>query len=68
MDIRVDDLSGSEVANLIGEHLQGLTLHTPPESIHALGLEELKKSDITFWSVWEQDQLVGCGALKELDC
>src|SRR5256885_5731212 len=23
--------------------------------------------DITFWSVWENGQLLGCGALKELD-
>jgi putative acetyltransferase len=29
-------------------------------------LEELKKPDITFWSAREQDQLMGCGALKDL--
>jgi putative acetyltransferase len=27
----------------------------------------LKKPDITFWSAWEDHQLLGCGALKELD-
>jgi putative acetyltransferase len=27
----------------------------------------LKKPEITFWSVWKGSQLVGCGALKELD-
>jgi hypothetical protein len=37
MDIRVDDLSGPEIARLIREHLHGMTLHSPPESIHALG-------------------------------
>ncbi|MGF7047322.1 putative acetyltransferase [Paenibacillus sp. DS2015] len=67
MDIKIDDLNGSEVAELLGEHLQSMALHSPPESIHALNLEELKKPEITFWSVWEQDQLIGCGALKELD-
>ncbi|MFF3023152.1 GNAT family N-acetyltransferase [Gottfriedia sp. NPDC057948] len=67
MDIKVDDLTGTEVANLISEHLQGMTQHSPLESIHALNLEGLKKSEITFWSVWEQNELVGCGALKELD-
>jgi putative acetyltransferase len=67
LDIRLDDLTGSEVAALIGEHLQGMALHSPPESIHALNLEGLKKPEITFWSAWEQDELVGCGALKELD-
>lgn len=67
MDIKLDDLSGSEVAALIGEHLRSMALHSPPESRHALNLEELKKPEITFWSAWEQDELVGCGALKELD-
>ena len=40
---------------------------SPPESVHALGLEALRKPDITFWSVWQNSELVGCGALKELD-
>lgn len=67
MDIKLDDLTGSEVAALIGEHLQSMALHSPPESRHALNLEGLKKPEITFWSAWEQDELVGCGALKEFD-
>ncbi|MEH7511777.1 GNAT family N-acetyltransferase [Gottfriedia acidiceleris] len=67
MEIKVDDLTGNEVANLISEHLQGMTQHSPLESIHALNLEGLKIPEITFWSVWEQSELVGCGALKELD-
>ncbi|MBD1382946.1 GNAT family N-acetyltransferase [Metabacillus arenae] len=67
MEIKIDDLTGSEVAELVGEHLQGMTLHSPPESIHALNLDALRKPEITFWSAWERDELVGCGALKELD-
>lgn len=67
MEIKIDDLSGNEVAVLISEHLQGMTEHSPPESIHALDLSQLKKPDITFWSAWEGDDLLGCGALKELD-
>ncbi|HZG16547.1 MAG TPA: GNAT family N-acetyltransferase [Candidatus Bathyarchaeia archaeon] len=67
MKIRVDDLSGHEVIALISEHLEGMALHSPPESRHALNLDGLKKPEITFWSVWEQDELAGCGALKELD-
>lgn len=67
MEIKADDLTGSEIISLIGEHLHGMTLHSPPESIHALGLEGLKKPDISFWTVWDGDQLMGCGALKELD-
>jgi putative acetyltransferase len=67
MEIKKDDLTGSEVAALIGEHLHSMTLHSPPESTHALNLEGLKKPEITFWSAWERDELVGCGALKELN-
>jgi putative acetyltransferase len=67
LDIKLDDLTGSEVADLLREHLQSMAMHSPPESIHALNLEGLKKPEITFWSVWERDELVGCGALKELD-
>lgn len=67
MEIIVDDLNGPEVAQLINEHLHSMTLHSPPESIHALSLEHLKKPDITFWSAWENGELIGCGALKKLD-
>jgi putative acetyltransferase len=67
MQIRLDDLSGPEIQELLRQHLQSMTLHSPPESIHALDLEALRKSDITFWTLWEDGQLLGCGALKELD-
>ncbi|MEH7096636.1 GNAT family N-acetyltransferase [Neobacillus vireti] len=67
MLIKIDDLTGPEVAELIREHLHGMTLNSPPESIHALGLEKLRQPEITFWSAWEDQALLGCGALKELD-
>ncbi|MGD7044695.1 GNAT family N-acetyltransferase [Jeotgalibacillus proteolyticus] len=67
MEIHLDDLSGTKIKELIREHLSGMLEHSPPESKHALGLEELKKSDITFWSAWEEEELLGCGALKEID-
>lgn len=67
MDIRVDDVTGPEITQLIRGHLYGMTLHSPPESIHALGLEALRKPEITLWSVWQDGELMGCGAIKELD-
>ena len=66
MDIKIDDLTGPEVAELLREHLQAMALHSPPESRHALDLEALRKPEITSWSVWEGAELMGCGALKEL--
>ncbi len=66
MEIRIDDLSGPEIARLLHEHLQSMALHSPPESIHALDLDALRKPDITFWCAWQGVELMGCGALKEL--
>jgi putative acetyltransferase len=66
MLIRIDDLRGPEVALLLTEHLSDMYAVSPPESVHALDLEKLRKPEITFWSVWDGDQLVGCGALKQL--
>jgi putative acetyltransferase len=67
MRIIEDDLSGVEVAALLGEHLAGMTEHSPPESIHALDLTALRGPDITFWTAWSGAVLLGCGALKELN-
>ena len=67
MLIKVDDLRGSEVAQLLNEHLQDMYAVSPPESVHALDLNKLRKPEITFWSVWDGNQLAGCAAIKELD-
>jgi len=65
--IQIDDLSGPEIRALLEEHLASMYLHSPPESVHALPIEELRKPGITFWTAWENGELLGCGALKQLD-
>jgi putative acetyltransferase len=67
MLIREDDLKGPEIAGLLTEHLAFAAQDSPPESVHALDLDALRGSDITFWSVWNNAALLGCGALKRLD-
>ena len=67
MKILIDDLTGPEIADLLNEHLRDMYATSPAESVHALDLEKLRKPGITFWSVWDNHQLMGCGALKELD-
>ena len=67
MEIKIDDLNGPEIHELLQEHLRNMHLHSPPESVHALDLEGLRQPEITFWTVWEDGELLGCGALKELD-
>jgi putative acetyltransferase len=66
MEIRVDDLAGAEIRALLAEHLQNMHELSPPESVHALDVAALLKPEITFWSVWSNGDLLGCGALKEL--
>jgi len=65
--IIVDDLSGPEIAEFLDEHVQEMRAFTPLESKHALDLDGLRKPEITFWSVMDDDRLVGCGAIKRLD-
>ena len=67
MKIEIDDLSRPEIHALLNEHLQSMYELSPPESVHALDLEKLRKPGITFWSAWDGSILLGCGALKELD-
>jgi putative acetyltransferase len=67
MQIIIDDLTSPEIAELLNEHLRDMYATSPAESVHALDLEKLSKPEITFWSVWDNHQLMGCGALKELD-
>lgn len=67
VDIRVDDLKGPEIAELLETHLAHMRAISPPESIHALDLDKLRQPDITFWTVWQGGELVGCGALRELE-
>jgi putative acetyltransferase len=66
MRIEVDDLSRPAIEELLSEHLANMYELSPPEQVFALDLSKLKSPDITFWTVWDEDLLLGCGALKEL--
>lgn len=65
--ITVDDLTGEPTRALLAAHLAGMQQNSPPESVHALDLSALTQPEITVWSAWQGDDLVGVGALKELD-
>jgi putative acetyltransferase len=67
MQIRLDPLTSPEIAALLQEHLDEMCRHSPPESVHALDLAKLRVPEITFWSAWEGEALVGCVAIKQLD-
>ena len=67
MLLRVDDLTGPEIAAFLEEHLGDMRAVSPPESKHALDLDGLRQPGITFWTAWSDGRLVGCCALKQLD-
>jgi putative acetyltransferase len=67
MLVRIDNLQGPEIAKLLEEHLEGMHAISPPCSVHALDIEALRQPAITFWSAWDDGQLLGCGAMKKLD-
>ena len=66
MIIKTDDLRGPEIYALLQEHLRNMALHSPPESVHALDIDALRQPAITFWTAWDNTELLGCGALKLL--
>lgn len=67
-DLRIveDDLSGEQTARLIDFHLADMHRWSPPESVHAMPRERLARADIGFFSAWQGNEIVGCGALKQL--
>jgi putative acetyltransferase len=68
MNIRLDDLQGPEIRELLEEHLAHMHSQSPPESVHALDLDKLRRPEISFWTVWsEGGELMGCGAIKQLN-
>ena len=56
-----------EVNELLKKHFIELRAASPEGSAHVLDIPGLQVSSIKFWSLWEDNQLMGCGALKFLD-
>ena len=60
------DLSDPRVVNLLVTHMTTARAETPAGSAHALALAEFQSPDISFWTIWEDEALLGVGALKRL--
>ena len=56
-----------EVNKLLISHFIELSSVSPVDRGHVLDIPGLKNPSIKFWSLWENDELIGCGALKFLD-
>ena len=67
MHIRLDDLSSNASRALLRLHLEGMHSNSPPGHVFALDYSGLRAPDVTVWSVWEGDAIVGIGALRQID-
>ena len=61
------NFDNSEVDKLLRKHFIELRSVSPAGSTHVLDIDGLKDPSIKFWSLWENEKLTGCGALKFLD-
>ena len=61
------NFDNSKVDDLLKEHFVELRSVSPEGSTHVLDINGLKDPTIKFWSLWENDELIGCGALEFLD-
>ena len=60
------NFDNQEVDELLKKHFIELRAASPEGSAHVLDIPGLKDPTITFWSLWKNDKLMGCGALKFL--
>lgn len=67
MKIRIDDLQGAEIVQLLEQHRQEMkALSAAENKKHPLGLERWRRADMTFWTIWRDQTLAGCIALQQL--
>lgn len=67
MRIERDEVWRPEVVALVEYHLRSMHEISPPDSVFALDLSGLKHADVTFWTAWDGEDLLGMGGLKQLD-
>ncbi len=64
--IKPGDFTDDRVKALLTRHLEGMHASSPPGHVFALDWSGLQKPEISFYAMWEGDELLGFGALKEL--
>ena len=64
--IELDDLSRVAVLGLLEEHLRNMYELSPPDKVFAFDASRLKAPEVTFWTAWSGQSLLGCAALKEI--
>ena len=67
MIVREGDFANQKVLALLQEHLAGMHANSPPGSVYALQPSGLQSQAVSFYAVWDRDELMAIGALKEID-
>jgi putative acetyltransferase len=65
--IKPADFDDDRVKALLTRHLEGMHANSPPGHVFALDWSGLRRPEISFYALWDGDDLLGFGALKELD-
>ena len=65
--VKPGDFSDERVKALLTRHLEGMHENSPPGHVFALDWSGLQQPEISFYALWEGDDLLGVGALKELE-
>jgi putative acetyltransferase len=66
-EISIDDPAADDVRELLAHHLTFTNSQSPPEDVHALDVGALRNPAVTFFSCRSNGELLGVGALKQLD-
>ena len=66
MEIRSGDFENEKVQALLRLHVEGMHAASPPGTCFVLDLSGLKIPEISFFTAWEGNDLLGMGAIKDL--
>jgi putative acetyltransferase len=61
------DFENAQLLALLRLHLAGMHANSPPGSMNAFDLSGLQAPDISVYTAWRIDKLLGMAALRELD-
>ena len=65
--IKPGDFDDDRVKALLTRHLEGMHANSPPGHVFALDWSGLQEPAISFYALWDGEDLLGFGALKELE-
>lgn len=65
-EFRLDDPGSEHALEMLRAHLKHAYDSSPPESVFALDSAGLSAPGLEYWTIWQNDACVGCGALRPI--